>query len=358
MTYCSNCGKPLAEGQQFCVNCGQRVPMVEEAAPAQPVAPADATAFQGVAAPAEGAGPTLPAVAQAPRAPVAPPTSGGPSAPGAAPAEPPQAPAPPLAPGWAYGPGVAGGPGPQTYAPVPPQHRNLKWLWIALAALVVIAVACVLVFVVFDEKIFGDEETTETTISETAATTEPIAPTTTEDTTATTTAGGATTSEAATTTSEAATTTTETSGTTTTGETTSSTLGGGGAAKTPEDAVLLLFKAMEDKDFDVFFALMDPVAVEEVTGGLPLDSFKEYMGDDMWPWESMKFSDLRLETKKTSDTSATVTVVEGVVTVTEPNGVTSSESVTEAGSPVTFEVIQRDGSWYLDPETMFGATGL
>jgi len=216
--------------------------------------------------------------------------------------------------------------------------------------LVVIAVACVLVFAVFNDEIFGDEETTETTISETAATTKPIAPTTTEDGTPTT-SGSTTTFEASTTTSEAP-------DTTTSSETTSSTVSGGGTAETPEEAVLMLLHAMEDKDFDVFFGLMDPAAVEEVLGGLPLEQFKEYMGEEMWPWESMEFSGIRLETTKTGDDSATVTIVEGIATVTDLDGVTSSDSVTEAESPVTFELIRRDGSWYLDPETMFGATDL
>jgi len=214
-------------------------------------------------------------------------------------------------------------------------------------------VACVLVFVVFDDQIFGDEETTSTTITESAATTEPGLPPATGEppttgTEPTTTSG----SSSTTTTSERFDTTT------TAGETTSSTVGGSGVAATPEDAVLLLFKAMEDKDFDAFFALMDPVAVEEVLGGLPLDMFKEYMGDDMWSWEAMKFSGIKLETKETSDTTATVTVVEGMVTVTDLEGQTSSESVTDADEPVTFEVVERDGAWYLDPEAMFGATGL
>ena len=127
-----------------------------------------------------------------------------------------------------------------------------------------------------------------------------------------------------TTTSEVSSTTSDAPDTTTSSEATSSTVNGGGLAETPEEAVLTLFQAMEDKDFEAFFGLMDPAAVEEVLGGLPLEQFKEYMGEEMWPWESMEFSGIKLEAEETGDDSATVTVVEGIATLTDFDGVTSA----------------------------------
>jgi hypothetical protein len=117
MANCTNCGSPLAEGQAFCPSCGQPV---------------------GAAAVAQTA-PGAPPMAQA-------------AAPTPPPAPPPYQQAPP-----AYTPPPAYGP-PPGYPPggYQPPRKSRMGLWIGLGALIiVIVVACVLVFAVFKDQIFG-----------------------------------------------------------------------------------------------------------------------------------------------------------------------------------------------------------
>jgi hypothetical protein len=120
--------------------------------------------------------------------------------------------------------------------------------------------------------------------------------------------------------------------------------------------VLLLFTAMENKDFDALFALFDPVALEEVLGALSLEDAKEALAATMFDYGSIEFSGLEFGTEVTSDTTATVTVVAGTVTMVDFEGVTDTEDVTTAGQPVTFAIVEREGAWYLDPTAMFGST--
>jgi hypothetical protein len=96
------------------------------------------------------------------------------------------------------------------------------------------------------------------------------------------------------------------------------------------------------------------VALEEALGGLPLEEMMAEMGDAMFEFESIEFSDVELDTEKTSDTTATVTVVGGTVTITNLDGTKETEDVTQAGESIFFDVIERDGVWYLDPVSMFG----
>ena len=127
MSFCRSCGSPLSEGERFCGNCGQPASQAGAATPpaAKPAAPQP---------PAYGAAYT-------------PPPAPGPSYP-AGPAYPPQT---PYAAGQPYG--------QPAYAP--PQQGRGKGLWIGLSALIVavVAVACVLVFVVFHDNIFKDDST-------------------------------------------------------------------------------------------------------------------------------------------------------------------------------------------------------
>ena len=55
-----------------------------------------------------------------------------------------------------------------------------------------------------------------------------------------------------------------------------------------------------------------------------------------------------METEDTGEDSATVTITSGSVTITE-DGESETEDVTESDEPVTFDLVKRDGSWYLDP---------
>jgi uncharacterized membrane protein YvbJ len=129
--------------------------------------------------------------------------------------------------------------------------------------------------------------------------------------------------------------------------------GGDEAAATPEETVRRLLSVMENKDADALFALFDPVAVEDALGGADLEIVKELLvetwAESAFDYKSIEFSDIKTTTEKTSDTTATVTIVEGTVTVTNTEGSTATEDVQDSGQPVRFAVIERDGSWYVDP---------
>jgi hypothetical protein len=125
MAFCKSCGGPLEGAGRFCVRCGQ------------PVGQPEAVAPETVAPPA--APPTYVPPAYVP--PASPP-------PGAA-YQPPQAYAPPQAyvPPVGYPQGAAYPQG--AWAP-PQKRRSLKWLWISLSALVVVAAVLIaLGFTVF-----------------------------------------------------------------------------------------------------------------------------------------------------------------------------------------------------------------
>jgi hypothetical protein len=129
--------------------------------------------------------------------------------------------------------------------------------------------------------------------------------------------------------------------------------GGDEAAATPEGTVRRLLSVMENKDADALFALFDPVAVEDALGAADLETVKalfvETWAERAFDYESIEFSGIKTITEETSDTTATVTIVEGTVTVTNTAGLTATEDVQDSDQPVTFAVIERAGSWYVDP---------
>ena len=241
MAFCGNCGNSLGEGQRFCPACGQ---------------------------PAGGAS----APQQAP--PAAPPQAPPMQAPGYM--QPPQGYGQPPVYGQAYGQGYG-----QPAWGTPPQKRSRKGLWIGLSsAVIVIAVACVLVFVVFKGDIFG-----------------------------------------------------------------------GKAASTPEGTVKAMLSAFENRDVDAIYGLLDPDSLEQITAFMDEETFKETLSSALLETESIKFSNVEMETENTGDDSATVTITGGTVTVTQ-DGETQTEDVTESDEPVTFELVKREGAWYLDPYSM------
>jgi hypothetical protein len=240
MAFCGSCGNALTEGQRFCPACGQ------------PVGAAPVTAQQA-------------------------PPAAQPVAPAPMPSMPPQAGYAPPPPGYAQPPAYPQGYGQQAWG-AQPAKRSRKGLWIGLAsAVVVIAVACVLVFVVFKGDIFG-----------------------------------------------------------------------GGAASTPEGTVKAMLSAFERKDADALFGLLDPEALDDITGFMTEDDFKTSLSETLADMESVKFSDIDMDTEDTGEGTATVTIVSGSVAVTQ-DGETQTEDVTESDEPVTFDLVERDGSWYLDP---------
>jgi limonene-1,2-epoxide hydrolase len=257
MAFCVNCGKPLSEGQRFCPSCGTAV--------------GQAAATQG--APPPAAQPSQPPAVE---------PSVPPQPPYAAPAPPPPPPPPS---GYGYGPQGPAQYGPPGYAP--PGPRSRKAIWISLAAgVLVIAIACVLVFVVFWGNISG----------------------------------------------------------------------GSGAASTPEKTVQKLLDAMEAKDVDAMVALMDQKALEDSLGGMSMDMVKGMLRGAMLDFDSVKFSGVTMSAKSTSDTTSTVTITQGTVTIKQ-NGQETSEDVSEANDAVTFDLTKIDGKWYLNPSSLSNLGG-
>jgi hypothetical protein len=167
------------------------------------------------------------------------------------------------------------------------------WAWIAGAvAVAVIAIVCVLVFVVFAGEDGKQASDTTTTLSA-AATTE-------------TTGEAAATTD---TTAPAVTTTAPTVPPTSTSPTTAVDTSG------PEQVVMQLFDALETLDIDALLGLMDPRIVGVLPEGEAMDAFKAALSAQIESLGSMEFSGIELSTEMTSDTTATVTVTAGTVTV-------------------------------------------
>jgi hypothetical protein len=72
------------------------------------------------------------------------------------------------------------------------------------------------------------------------------------------------------------------------------------------------------------------------------------MAEELATMGSMKFSGIEMSTEITSETTATVTITAGIVTVTDASGETTSEDVKDADSPVTIELVKVDGKWYME----------
>lgn len=195
-------------------------------------------------------------------------------------------------------------------AGLPPGRRSRRLTWIAIGVAVgAVALACVLVFVVFHDGIFGNEEATTTT----AGSGGPGGPTS---------PGGP----------------------------------GGPAASavTPEQAARFLFAALETKDLDALFALFEPAALEKMLGSMPMETAKAALGALLLNYGSVSFAGLEFSTQVTGDTTATVRVVAGTATITNADGFSETRDVTAAGVPAVLQLVQRDGVWYLDRAAMLG----
>jgi hypothetical protein len=127
---------------------------------------------------------------------------------------------------------------------------------------------------------------------------------------------------------------------------------GGGAAAGAEKAVQTFLTAMENKDIDKLFEVMDPATYQEVLDlGLPLDSVKTMVAEELFTYDSMEFSDIKMQTTETGEGEATVAITRGMVTIVE-NGATESKSVLEADTPTEFILHQTDGKWQIEMDSM------
>lgn len=124
--------------------------------------------------------------------------------------------------------------------------------------------------------------------------------------------------------------------------------GGGTDASGPEDAVQSMLSAMETKDIDAFFALIDPQGLADLEEqGFTVEAARAMYEGGM-TYDSMKFEGVKLETELSEDgQSAVVTVVEGIATTVE-NGETIVDDVKDSDEPQVFYLVLRDGKWYLD----------
>jgi len=130
--------------------------------------------------------------------------------------------------------------------------------------------------------------------------------------------------------------------------------GGSNDASGPEQAVQDLLSAMEAKDIDAFFAVMDPQGLAQMEEmGYAVDQLKDLLEAEM-TYQSMKFEGVKLQTELSEDgQTATVTVVEGILTTVEEDGTEYAEDVRDSGAPQTFDVVLQDGKWYLDTANLF-----
>jgi ketosteroid isomerase-like protein len=120
----------------------------------------------------------------------------------------------------------------------------------------------------------------------------------------------------------------------------------------PDQTIHKMFDAMEAKDVDAFIDLMDPQGLQQITAtGLTTEDFKSMLKDEM-TYDSMEFKNVKLETVIAADgKTAKVTVVEGQL-VTVENGKTTTEDVKDAESAQEYQLVLRDGKWYLDISSM------
>lgn len=132
---------------------------------------------------------------------------------------------------------------------------------------------------------------------------------------------------------------------------------GHGGTPVPEQVVLRFFRAMEQKDMAAVFALFDPDALQKLTGRLPIEAFIELMGkrlfESLFDFQSIEVNDVELKVVYTSDSTALVTVVAGTATITDAEGKTVTEDLTESMGAAEFSVVKRGHAWYMVPDAMF-----
>lgn len=131
-------------------------------------------------------------------------------------------------------------------------------------------------------------------------------------------------------------------------------VGGGGtaAAATPEKSVSRFLAAMENKDIDAVLDLLDPQVRESLVKVGDANAAKKTLSATMFPYKSVKFSNIKLSTKMSGETSASVTITAGTATETASDGKSTKQDIA-TDMPITFDLMQKDGSWYLLSSSFF-----
>jgi hypothetical protein len=127
---------------------------------------------------------------------------------------------------------------------------------------------------------------------------------------------------------------------------------GTGGASSPEQAVRELLTAYENEDMEAIFALIDPVSMSSFLQGQSQDLAKQLLRAALFAQGSVKFSGIELSPGTTDATTATVAITAGTLTVTGPDGRENTFDVSAAGGPLTIGLVKRDGSWYIDANSV------
>jgi hypothetical protein len=127
---------------------------------------------------------------------------------------------------------------------------------------------------------------------------------------------------------------------------------GEGGASSPEQAVWELLTAYENEDMDALFALIDPVSMSSFLQGQSQDLAKQLLRAALSAQGSVKFSGIELSPGTTDANTATVVITAGTLMVTGPDGRENTFDVSATGGPLTIGLVKRGGSWYIDADSI------
>jgi hypothetical protein len=123
-----------------------------------------------------------------------------------------------------------------------------------------------------------------------------------------------------------------------------------GGASTPDKAVQKLISAVENKDADAFLDLVDPGTLSMLKAlGMSSDDIKASLAEDVFTYDSIKFSGVKTETEMNGDNAATVTFTGGTVTTVQ-NGEETTEDLVGSEDWSSLQLAKIDGKWYMSAD--------
>jgi hypothetical protein len=122
--------------------------------------------------------------------------------------------------------------------------------------------------------------------------------------------------------------------------------GGGPGASNPEQAVTNLLTAVENRDVEAVLASMAPDALPGLGDGSDALTNKEKLAATLLAFRDVKFEDLKMTTEMQGETSATVTITGGKLSVTNASGRTVTQNIGASGVN-SVKVVKIDGRWYI-----------